>query len=64
VLQPLYTTVVSSIVELGPRNAVEKGEASGTALAATALQSSQTQGWFYSQLICRAVTNAEITQRA
>ena len=63
-LQPLCTAVVSSIVELDPRNAVKKGEAPHTALAATALQSSQTQGWFSSQLLYRAVTTAEITQRA
>jgi len=44
--QPSYirTAVISSIVELNPRNAVKKGEAPRTALAATALQSSQTQG--------------------
>jgi len=64
VLQPLYTAAVSSIVELDPRNAIKKGEAPRTALAATALQSSQTQGWFSSQLLYRAVTPAEITQRA
>jgi len=63
VLQPLYT-VVSRIVELDPRNAVKKGEAPRTALAATALQSSQTQGWFSSQLFYMAVTTAAITQRS
>jgi len=64
--QPSYTrtAVISSIVELNPRNAVKKGEAPRTALAATALQSSQTQGWFSSQLLYRAVITTEITQRA
>lgn len=37
-LQPLYTAVVSSVVELDSRNAVKKGEAPRKALAATALQ--------------------------
>lgn len=62
-LQPLYTAVVSSIVEPDPRNVVKKGEASRTALATKALQSSQTQGWFSSQPVYRAVTTAEIKQR-
>jgi ABC-type sugar transport system substrate-binding protein len=63
VLQPLYTAVVSSIVEPDAKNAIKKGEAPRPTLAATALQSSQTQGWFSSQLLYRAVTTAEIMQR-